>query len=376
MSELLQLIENVENEIIKIVVSSPFYKTEIYKKIVIEKKDNYYLVSKYYDTKVSHENIKDNFENKIFNLLEGYKNINIFTLNEDISILTNKKGAINIKRVPQKQAISISKTHNREKNYILKEGEKIDFLIYLKVMNKDGIVFSQYMKKFKQINKFLEIIKEIEDKISHNANILDVGSGKSYLTFAIYYYFNVIQNKNVNIIGLDLKKDVVEDCNKIANELGYTNLTFKVQDVTKYKPDIDFDLVVSLHACDIATDYSIFTGISLKSKVILASPCCQHELAKKIKSDTMSSVLKHGILKERVSAIITDAIRAELMEMNGYNTTVMEFIEVNDTPKNLVIKGIYTGKCKSNKDYEELKNSFNASLTLEELLNNNIKKGL
>ncbi len=349
MNDLLILLDEVQNDVLKVVITSPFYKSEEYKKIVIEQKENSYLVSKYYETKVSHENIKSNFSKSIFDLCDGYKNINIFTSTEDITVLANKKGSINIKRVKQKQAINVSKSHNREKNYILKEGEKIDFLIHLKVMNKDGMVHSQYMKKFKQINKFLELIKDFEDNIPDNANILDVGSGKSYLTFAIYYYFNVIKNKNVNIIGLDLKKDVVADCNNIAQQLGYKNLNFYVQDVTKYEPDINFDLVVSLHACDIATDYSIFTGIKLKSKVILAVPCCQHELAKQIKSDDLSPLLKYGIMKERFSAMLTDTIRAELMEINGYDTNIMEFIELNDTPKNLAIKGVYTGKCKAPK---------------------------
>ncbi len=365
---LIELLNDIESDILKVVITTPFTKSEKFKKITIEVKEDYFLVSKYFDTKVTHENIKSDFANNIFLLTNNYKNINIFTDKEDITVLTNKKGSINIKRTPQKQAINISKTHNRQKNYILNEGEKIDFLIYLKVMNKDGMVLTQYKKKFKQINKFLELVRDLESSISDDANILDVGCGKSYLTFAIYYYFNILKKKNVKIIGLDLKADVVEDCNKIANDLGYTNLNFYVQDVTTYKPTINFDLLVSLHACDIATDYCIYTGIKLKSKAILSVPCCQHELATMIESDTLSPLLRHGILKERFSAMLTDAIRAELMEMNGYDTTVMEFIELNDTPKNLAIKGVYTGKNKSDKDFLKLKNEFNANLTLEKLL--------
>ncbi len=368
MKEILDLLQNIENDILKIVISSPFYKTAEFKKIVIEQKENYFLASKYFETKVIHENIKDDFSSNIFKLIDGYKNINIYTNSEDITILTNKKGSVNIKRTPQKQVVNISKTHNKQKNYILNEHEKIDFLIYLKVMNKDGIVLSQYKKKFKQINKFLELLKDLEPNISDNANILDVGCGKSYLTFAIYYYFNVIKNKNINIIGLDLKEDVVNNCNKIAKDLGYDKISFYVQDVTKYEPTISFDLVVSLHACDIATDYSIYTGIKLKSKAILAVPCCQHELSNIIKSDDLSPLLKHGILKERFSAMLTDTIRAELMEINGYNTTIMEFIQIEDTPKNLAIRGIYTGKTKSDEHFKKIKKDFNANLTLEKLL--------
>lgn len=368
MDKVFELINSLENEILKIIITLPFYKSEPYKKIVIEKKEDYFLASKYYDTKVLHQNIKSDFSNNIVNLMTGYKNINIFTDKEDISILTNKKGSIKIKKTPTKQTINVSKDHNRKKNYILNEGENIDFLIYLKVMNKDGIVLSKYKKKFKQINKFLELLKDLENNISDNSNILDVGCGKSYLTFAIYYYLNIIKNKNVNIIGLDLKEDVVNNCNDIAKNLGYTNLNFYVQDVTTYEPTTNFDLIVSLHACDIATDYCIYTGIKLNAKAILSVPCCQHELASMISSDILSPVLRHGILKERFSAILTDTIRAELMEIHGYNTTVMEFIEINDTPKNLAIRGIYTGKNKPKEQFLDLKKQFNANLTLEKLL--------
>ncbi len=372
MSELLKLIQDLDNTILKVVISNPFYKSNEFKKIVIEQKENYFLASKFFDTKVLHENIKSDFAISIFELTDGYKSINIFTETEDITILTNKKGTLNIKRVPQKQALNISKSHNRQKNYILNDGEKIDFLIYLKVMTKDGQVVPKYQKKFKQINKFLEMIKDIEDNISDNANILDVGCGKSYLTFAVYYYFNVIKKKNVNIIGLDLKADVVNDCNNIAKNLGYENLNFFVQDVTKYEPTVNFDLVVSLHACNTATDYSIYTAIKLKSKALLAVPCCQHELFSMINTDSIPPMLRHGILKERFSAMLTDTIRAELLEVNGYNATIMEFIEVNDTPKNLVIKAIYTGKNKDNTEFLELKKQYNANLTLEKLLNGEI----
>ncbi len=368
MNNLYNLITEVEASILKIVISSPFFKSNEFKKITIEKKGTTFLVSKFFDTKVIHESIKSDFSKEIFALTNNYKNINIFTSTEDISVLTNKKGNITIKRTPQKQAINISSSHNRKKNYILNEGEKIDFLIYLNVMNKDGMVLSKYMKKFKQINKFLELIKDLEDYIPDNANVLDVGCGKSYLTFAIYYYFNIIKKKNINIIGLDLKKDVVQNCNNIANDLGYKNLNFYVQDVTTYEPDISFDLLVSLHACDTATDYCIYTGIKLKAKAILSVPCCQHELSKIIKNDSFSPLLKHGILKERFSAMLTDTLRAELMEIYGYDTIIMEFIELNDTPKNLAIKGIYTGKKKSNADFLALKDTFNANLTLEKLL--------
>ncbi len=191
MNDLLILLDEVQNDILKVVITSPFYKSEEYKKIVIEQKESSYLVSKYYETKVSHENIKSDFAKSIFDLADGYKNINIFTTTEDITVLANKKGSINIKRAKQKQAINVSKSHNREKNYILKEGEKIDFLIHLKVMNKDGMVHSQYMKKFKQINKFLELIKKHnsekidENKISKDMNDkITQSSNQEKVTFA------------------------------------------------------------------------------------------------------------------------------------------------------------------------------------------------
>lgn len=368
MDKLINLIDSITDDILKVVISSPFYKTNEYKKIVIEKKDGYFLVSKYFDTKVIHENIKDDFSNSIYEKMNGYKNINIFTTTEDITVLTNKKGNVTIKKTPSKNTVKTFSTHNREKNYIINEGDKVDFLIHLGVMDKNGNVYNSYKKKFKQINKFLELLKDIEENISTNSTILDVGCGKSYLTFSIYYYFNVIKNMNVNIIGIDLKKDVIDTCNDIKNSLGYENLTFYNMDIKDYKNETPLDLVVSLHACDIATDYSIYTAIRLGAKSVLCVPCCQHELFTMITSDVLSPLLSHGILKERFSAILTDTIRAELLEQNGYSAKIMEFIQIDDTPKNLAIKAIYTGKKKSDADFLKLKNEFNANLTLEKLL--------
>lgn len=368
MQKLTNLLDTIINDVLKIVITSPFYKTNEFKKIIIEKKDGYFLVSKYYDTKVIHENIKEDFSENIFLLINGYKNINIFTTTEDITVLANKKGNVTIKKMPSKNTVKTYTSHNRVKNYIINEGDKVDFLIYLNVMDKNGNVYNAYKKKFKQINKFLELLKDIEENISPNSTILDVGCGKSYLTFSLYYYFNILKNLNVNIIGIDLKKDVIDTCNDIKNNLGYKNLSFYNMDIKDYKNETPLDLVVSLHACDIATDYSIYTAIRLNAKSVLCVPCCQHELFTMISSDVLNPLLNHGILKERFSAILTDTIRAELLEQYGYSAKIMEFIQIDDTPKNLAIKAVYTGKKKSDTDFLKLKNEFNAHLTLEKLL--------
>ncbi len=361
-------VEENYKDVLKIICTKPMYKDHKYFKIVIEKKEKGFHISKYYDTKVDHENIEGN----PIEFLRGYKDINLFTHNSSYNILTNKKGNTKINKLKNHIEVKVNKSHNKDKNYILKEMEQIDFLIHLGVMNKDGKVFANKQKKFKQINKFLEMIKDIEENVSPNSTIIDIGSGKSYLTFAIYYYFNVIKNKSVSIIGLDLKQDVVSHCNNIAKELNYNDLNFQCIDIKDFVYEKhDIDLVVSLHACDTATDFSIYNGIKWNAKVILAVPCCQHEVFPQIASEDLSDILKHGILKERLSAMVTDAMRSSLMESSGYKTNIMEFIDMEHTPKNIMIRGIKNNKKTSYDDYLKLKKIFSCDIELYRLLKAN-----
>lgn len=233
-------------------------------------------------------------------------------------------------------------SHNRTKEYILKEGIPVPFLIDLGVMNNLGDVVKSRYDKFKQINRFLEFIRDIADELPKNREIriIDFGCGKSYLTFAIYYYLHELQGRDVAITGLDLKKDVINKCNVLSNKYGYDKLVFKLGNIADYTGEETVDMVVTLHACDTATDYALFKAVSWNAKVILSVPCCQHELNSKIQNDIFSPVLDYGILKDRLSAIFTDAIRAEALKIKGYKTDILEFIDMEHTPKNLLIRAV------------------------------------
>lgn len=261
--------------------------------------------------------------------------------------------------------------HDRSKKYILPEGQPIDFLIYLGLMSEEGKIFKKSYPKYRQINKYLEFIEntieELQQKnhIHDSIRILDFGCGKSYLTFALYYYLKKIKKISFEMIGLDLKEDVIKKCNQITKELRYENLKFLTGNIKDFEEVKEVDLIFSLHACDNATDYSILKALELKAKAILAVPCCQHEFFHKISEEKkspffnqLSSLGKHGILLERFSSLATDAYRASFLEMKGYRTQVMEFIEMEHTPKNILIKAIYEGKVqnreKKEKEHERL----------------------
>ncbi len=347
MSEVENIINNYieKNEILKITLSNNKNKNAKFSKIVIEpilkKSSTIYQISYYFDTKVKHENISSNFCSKIIELINlGYKQTDINTINDNLKILTNKKGKQKIITNKVLNKANIKTFHNKQKNYILDEGNPIDFLVELGIMNKEGYVFSDKKKKFKQINKFLEMLESISSYIESNSNIVDIGCGKSYLTFATYYYFNVIKNKSVNIIGLDLKKDVIESCQALANNLNYLNINFHCIDIKDFKFKENIDLCISLHACNTATDYALYNSILWNAKVILSVPCCQHELFQQIDNNSLQPMLKHGIFKERFCAMLTDTIRSLTLEKYGYKSNIIEFIDIEHTPKNTMIKAI------------------------------------
>ncbi len=381
MDELKEILhELIDNEkITKIIFSNNKNKENKFFKVVIEpivlKSSLFYQFSFYYDTQVKHQNVNENVCNKIIETLSlGYKQGDINTLDENIKVLVNKKGKQKIIRTKQKNEVKTKLNHNKKKNYILQENTPIDFLIELDIMNKDGHVFADKKKKFKQINKFLEMLESVESHINDNSKVVDIGCGKSYLTFATYYYFNVIKNKNINIIGLDLKKDVIENCSALASKLNYKNINFYNVDVKDFEFTENIDLCITLHACNTATDYALYNSIIWNAKVILSVPCCQHELLTQVKNDDLQPMLKHGILKERFSAMLTDTIRSLTLEKYGYKSNIIEFIDVEHTPKNIMIKAIK--KKNVNNDFvnqkeneiQDLLNTFNVSPTLLKLL--------
>ena len=267
--------------------------------------------------------------------------------------------------------------HNRVKQYILKEGVPVPFLIDLGVMNEQGKIIHARYDKFRQINRFLEFIEDILPRLSRDREItiLDFGCGKSYLTFAMYYYLRELKGYDVNIIGLDLKTDVIEKCNSLALRYGYEKLHFYHGDIADYEGVSCVDMVVTLHACDTATDYALAKAVEWGAEVILSVPCCQHEVNKQIKNEMLEPVLRYGILKERMSALITDAVRADLLESKGYDTQILEFIDMEHTPKNLLIRAVRTGKRSDQGKLEKMLAALNIHPTLDRLLNEKEQEG-
>ena len=353
----------------------------------------------YKNTQVFHklltqEKIKIFFKD---DFLFSYKNVTIETTEATLTILTNKKGEK--KLLKKKKLISpvqnlTSIPHNKTKNYILKEGSPVAFLVELGIMTKEGKVHNQKYDKFKQINRFLEFVDDILPEIlkpisskeqgqTRALEITDFGCGKSYLTFALYHYLVVLKGLKANIKGLDLKKDVINHCNNLATKCGYKSLHFTTGDIAEYrdsKKDSEevLDLVITLHACDTATDFALAYAVEHKAKAILSVPCCQHEinsqLKKQVPDSSLNALLKHGIVKERFSALVTDVLRVEALESVGYKTQLLEFIDMENTPKNLMIRGILKDFSTSfpqslSEDGKELKKALNVHQCLIKLLN-------
>lgn len=304
-------------------------------------------------------------------LQEGFSQLQVQGQLCDGSVLVSKKGKMTIKsrQHPAKGPVKIQ-AHNRVKQYILKEGTAVPFLVDLGVMNANGKVIAAKYDKFKQINRFLEFIEDILPKLprEREVTILDFGCGKSYLTFAMYYYLKELKGYDVKIVGLDLKKDVIEKCNRLAEHYGYTKLKFYQGDIADYEGVSAVDMVVTLHACDTATDYALAKAVEWGASVILSVPCCQHELNRQIQNDTLASVLRYGILKERMAALITDGLRANLLESKGYDTQILEFIDMEHTPKNLLIRAVKSGKNRPVEKLRETMEALHAAPTLERLL--------
>lgn len=355
------------NTLIKGVVSNKMKNsgkefTKVDFKPVLLKDEMYIQFTKYIDTQVFHENANQ-FESEKMILewmMNDFGQMVIFTQEADYQILMSKKGKYKIlKKAPSKKMVDFS--HNRKKQYILQEGTPYPFLVYLGVMTADGKVKQQRYDKFKQLNRYLELVEDVISEIDQDfIRIVDFGCGKAYLTFALYHYLVDVLKKEVEIIGLDLKENVIQFGNETAEALGFDRLKFYKGDIKSFNEEKTVDMVVSLHACDTATDDSLIKGIQWEAKVIMAVPCCQHELYKKVKSDSVNGLLKYGIYKERVSAIVTDALRASLLEQNGYEVEAVEFVSLEHTAKNIMIRAVKKDIVKddSKHEYDELKRVF------------------
>jgi SAM-dependent methyltransferase len=303
---------------------------------------------------------------------ENYTQLQIRNAAGDGNVLVSKKGKMTVKKKRHAGDGEVPRitSHNRTKNYILKEGVPVPFLADLGVMNEKGSVHAARYDKFRQINRFLEFIEDILPRLpkEREVTILDFGCGKSYLTFAMYYYLRELKGYDVRIIGLDLKKDVIENCSRLAERYGYEKLQFIQGDVADYEGVDAVDMVVTLHACDTATDIALARAVEWGAQVILSVPCCQHEVNRQIKNEMLAPVLKYGILKERMSALLTDGIRANLLESMGYETQILEFIDMENTPKNLLIRAVRTGGQADAGPLREMMRALHVQPTLEKLL--------
>ena len=386
MSDLQSLFTDCLNEtLIRVILSNPSSKDGVIKicaRPMLKNKSLLFQIEEYTKTQVFHKNLTagdagsyltGKLSSDTSSQTASFKNALVETQSFTANVLVSKKGTITIKKKVNASAKQpkISLSHNRKKKYILEEGIPVPFLIDLGVMTQNGSIVNAHYDKFRQINRFLEYIEDILPSLptGRELRILDFGCGKSYLTFALYYYLKVLKGYPVRITGLDLKEDVIRHCNELAVKYGYDKLEFLCGNIAYYDGCSQVDMVVTLHACDTATDYALAKAIGWGAKVILSVPCCQHELNKQMKNDLLSPVLHYGILKERMAALMTDGLRAQILEANGYRTQILEFIDMAHTPKNLLIRAVYNGHCADNKaQINELLAAFDVNPTLYRLL--------
>lgn len=363
----------------KIIFAGKRRKSLEYKKITLRpvtiRGELMYQAEYHYDKKVTHENIPYyegiDFAQRI--IAEDFKQINILTENEDIQILASKPEKPKITRHAASRSAADTE-HNRRKHYLIEDGTPCDFLIELGVMSPDGKVFKKHYSKFRQINRFLEIADDSFGSLPQNGTIriIDFGCGKSYLTFALYYYLKIVRDRSVEIVGLDLKEDVIEFCNRTAQKLGYNELKFQTGDIADYESS-GADMVVTLHACDTATDYALINAVNWNSRVILSVPCCQHELFSQIKNEVNEPMLKHGIIKDKFTELLTDGLRGLKLEAAGYDVNMIEFTSLEHTSKNIMIKAVLpdkpdeAAKKKASAQYEALKEFYHVNPTIDQL---------
>ncbi|MDF2800942.1 MAG: Methyltransferase domain [Anaerocolumna sp.] len=340
---------NLNNEFIDMIISNPVKKIELNKITVrqVKVKDEIiYQTCEYRNNQVFHKNVtKEELLNQARVWLDNnMRQVLLRTTHKDITMLISKKGVatVKIKENVQDKKVVKDLSHNREKEYILKEGVPVPFLVDLGVMTNEGKIIHSKYDKFKQINRFLEMIEDIIPSLNKDREltILDFGCGKSYLTFAMYYYLKELKNYDISIIGLDLKKEVINKCNNLAGKYEYDKLKFLVGDISSYEGTGKVDMVVTLHACDTATDYALYKACLWDADVILSVPCCQHELNGQVNNKILEPMLKYGLIKERFAALATDALRAETLELMGYKTQILEFIDMEHTPKNILIRAV------------------------------------
>ena len=338
----------------------------------------YFQVSRYTDKQVFHENMtaEDALETLSGWILHDFRQAQIRMQDEMVTVLVSKTGKATVKSKKAACIETQNLEHNRKKQYIIEEGMAVPFMIDLGVMTESGKIIRTRYDKYRQINRFLEFIEDILPELptDRTVHIIDFGCGKSYLTFAMYYYLKVLKHYDIRITGLDLKQKVIEDCQALADQYGYDGLQFLCGDIADYNGTDEVDMVVTLHACDTATDYALYKAVKWHASVILSVPCCQHELNRKMQCETLSGAFQYGLIKERTAALMTDAMRGQLLEMKGYKTQLLEFIDMEHTPKNILIRGVKSkgllpkaARKQQMENYQKCRDFFGAELTLEKL---------
>ncbi len=372
MEELRELLyKYLHEKLVRLTISNPRSKTEAAKislRPALLKGSLVFQASIRQGNKIFHRNLaKDEAVEEILKWMAAYRQLEIFSEEGQATALVSKKGKVGIKEKKTPCCVKQQDlSHNRKKKYILDPEIKVEFLVDLGVQTKEGKIVHAKYDKYRQINRFLEFIEDILPQLpkERESTIVDFGCGKSYLTFAMYYYLKELRGYQVHIIGLDLKEDVIAHCRELAGKYGYTGLDFFVGDIASYQGVSQVDMVVTLHACDTATDYALDKAIRWGAKVILSVPCCQHELNGQMENDMLAPVFSYGLIKERMAALFTDAIRAQILESKGYKVQVLEFIDMEHTPKNILIRAVKKGRANDNGDYRRLMEFLHVEPTL------------
>lgn len=342
MEELLPLLARCTGpDTYQIVLSAPTDPEEAEKRITLIRRGLAWQIERFRNNQAFHENVEqDELIPLLLQLMERFKQLNAWDAEYQYSLKLTKKGKPLFNRQRCLLKPKQQQGHDREKNYLLREGEIVPPLVDMGVFTQEGKVVRSMYDKFRQINRFLELVNDEMDRFPADRpiRIIDFGCGKSYLTFILYYYLVQVRKMDVSITGLDLKAAVIDHCNQAAEKYGYDKLHFELGDINGYTPDGPVDMVITLHACDTATDYALFNAISWNVKLILSVPCCQHEVNAQMHAEHLSLFTRYGLIQERMAALITDSIRANLLTYMGYSTQVVEFIDMAHTPKNILLR--------------------------------------
>ena len=352
MEEIRKLFEGIlKEDFVRAVISGPRTKDGIRKvkvRPLILKGVRLFQFESFTEKQAFHKNLdRSAAVEELAGYADGFRQMQVAVSDADYTVLISKKGKVTVRKKQRRdKAQAADMSHNRQKRYILEEGVCVPFLRDLGVMTEDGKVVKSKRDKFRQINRFLEFIEDVLPRLDRDREltVLDFGCGKSYLTFAMYHYLHVLKGYDIRIIGLDLKEDVIRHCSSLAERYGYDRLAFLVGDIADYEGVDQVDMVVTLHACDTATDYALAKAIGWNAKVILSVPCCQHEMngqfSSRSGSGMLAPVMDYGLLRERFAALVTDGLRAKYLESMGYDTQVLEFIDMEHTPKNILLRAV------------------------------------